>query len=290
MKNKYKIVIGISVLSALGIGSLWKWQSEKSLLTSKGGEKNLSDLALLSLIKNDQKSFESVVEAGVKLEDKLPLIDGKSFSIAEGIVYFERPNFIRYLQGRKKAFIKQVKGNEYDILTIAVSKNNPEILNLLVDEKPHMNLRYGKKELSLLHLASIHCSYKLMDTLSKNGLKWSDRNKEGKTALTLAAENECLPILSYWKDQKADFKRADGRGINTISILKMKKGAAFTAFVESFESRKIASSDSAPAKEISFYRKRKIPKDQIVDHAALIEPEARPLEATETAEFSEFAD
>jgi hypothetical protein len=48
---------------------------------------------------------------------------------------------------------------------------------------------------------------------------------------------------------------------------------------------------AATAKAVpDFYKRRKIPKDKMVDHAAMLEPEDRPLEAVETAAHSEFAD
>lgn len=114
------------------------------------------------------------------------------------------------------------------------------------------------------------------------------KTKNGQSALSLASKNDCLPMLGYWKDQKADFRWKDGRGESALSILKAKKDAAIVAFVGSFESaRKPASVGAA---EVSFYRKRSVPKDQMIDHTALIEPELRPDEAVETAEYSEFSD
>jgi hypothetical protein len=64
------------------------------------------------------------------------------------------------------------------------------------------------------------------------------------------------------------------------------------AFAMSFEPRTGSTGGRGPASvpELNFYKKRVVPADQKIDYSALIEPEDRPLDATETAEHSEFAD
>lgn len=288
MNTKQKVLLASCVVGGLGIASLIALKGPGIL----GLKRNLNDEALLALIKNDQSAFESFIKAGGNLNGTLPLIDGKEYTVAEGMTHFERINFMKHLQEKKIPFIKQVEGKEYDALSLSIAKNNPELLNTLILENPNMDATYGAKKWNLLHMASSMCSHKLTSILHTKGkLNWDTKTKDGSTALTLAAENDCLPMLSYWKDQKADFNKKDGRGMSALSILKKKKDAALVAFAQSFETRSLAAivTKSAPV-EVSFYKKRKIPQDQIVDHAALIEPEDRPLEANETAEFSEFSD
>lgn len=249
-----------------------------------------TDEALLSLIKNDQNGFENFIKKGGDVHANLPVIDGKTYTVSEGMAHFERPGFVKFLQGTKRSFINQDGKKEFDILSLAVEKNNVELFTLLINEKPRYDLTYTQKNWTLLHMASASCSHKIVTMLHKEaGLNWNTKAKDGSTPLTLAAEYDCLPVLGYWKELKADFNAKDGRGLTALSILRKKKDAAFVAFVDSFNSRKIASI-GAPAGEPNFYNKRKIPKDQMIDHSALIEPEDRPLEATETAENSEFAD
>lgn len=289
VKNKQTIVAATCLLIFIAASGVFIIQSNDSQTTDATSTRNLADEALLALIKNDQKAFEGFIQAGGKVHDSLPMIDGKIYTIAEGMAYFERPAFMKYVNAQKIPYVTQSKENDFDIMTITIAKNNPEVLNQLALENPDFKFKYGKKEWSLLHLASAACSFKLTETLHQKGeLNWDLKAKDGSTPLTLAAENDCLPMLSYWKDHNADFKKKDGRGLTALSILKKKKDAALVAFAESFEDRSIA---SVPKKKIpDFYKRRKIPKDQIIDYSALIEPEDRPLEATETAEFSEFAD
>lgn len=283
MKNKRTIVSAACLLGVVAVSSVW-------FLNNSNTNRNLIDEALLSLIKNDQKGFESFIKAGGNLHGDLPKIDGKSYTVAQGIAYFERTSFAGFLHTSKMSYIKQNESADYDIMTLSIKKNNPELLNQLALEKPKFNMAYGKNGWTMLHMASAQCSHKLTAILHEKGqLKWDMKAKDGSTPLTLAAQNECLPMLSYWKEQGADFKAKDGRGLTALSILKQKKDAALMAFAESFEERKIATITVAKP-EPDFYKKRKIPKDQIVDYSAMIEPEDRPLEATETAEFSEFAD
>ncbi len=286
MSKKKIVILSTFLLGATTFSAFWGYQQSKKM-----SFRSPTDDALLALIKNDQKAFEGFVSAGGNVHDLLPLIDGKSYTVAEGIAYFERTSFANYLHSKKINYISQDEKKEFDIMTLSITKNSPELLKQLSLEKPKYSMAYGTKGWTLIHMASAQCSYRLMEILEKEGkLTWNLKAKDGSTPLTLAAEYDCLPILSYWKKSGADFKMKDGRGMSALAIIRQKKDAAFMAFADSFESRKIASVGVVAKAEPNFYKKRQIPKDQIVDHAAMIEPNDRPLEATETSEYSEFAD
>lgn len=283
--NHKRAIISTACLLSLSLSSVWLFKNSH---LSKG--RNLTDEALLALIKNDLSSFESFIKAGGNIHEYLPEIDGQKITVAQGLAYFERLEFAKYLHQKKMTFVEQNQMAKFDIMTLVITKNNPDLLNQLSLENPQFNMPYGKKGWSLLHLASAVCSHKLIGILQEKGqLRWDLKAKDGSTPLTLAAENDCLPMLSFWKEQNADFKFKDGRGHSGLSILKKKKNAALVAFADSFETR-MPSSLVLAKTEPDFYKKRKIPKDQLIDHAALIEPEDRPLGAIETAETSEFAD
>lgn len=287
MSNKRVVVSAACLVGVLAVSSIWILNNPKF-----SSNHNLTDEALLALIKNDQKAFEHFMNAGGNLHDDLPKIDGETYTVAEGIAYFERAAFAAYLHERKTPYVKQDENKAFDIMTLSISKNNPDLLKQLALENPKFPMAYGKNGWNLMHLAAAKCAHKLTPILHDKGkLNWDMKAKDGSTPLTLAAESECLPMLSYWKEMGADFKAKDGRGRTALNILKSKKDAALVAFAQSFEpARTIASVTIVKPAEPDFYKKRKIPKDQIVDHAAMIEPEDRPLEATETAENSEFAD
>jgi hypothetical protein len=289
VKNK-RVLITACVLGVAAVSSVWHFS-----LSKYSQNRNLTDEALLALIKNDQKAFEDFIKAGGNLHDELPKIDGAVYTVAQGLSYFERTDFAKFVHSQKMSYVQQDDAKPFDIMTLSIAKNNPELLKQLALENPKFTMAYGKKGWTLLHMASASCSHKLTAILHQQGkLSWDLKAKDGSTPLTLAAEHDCLPMLSYWKDQKADFKAKDGRGLTALNILKKKKDAALTAFAESFEPRKIASIVTTrvvtEAAEPSFYKKRPIPKDQIVDHSAMLEPDDRPLEASETADNSEFAD
>lgn len=287
MNNKRAIVSAACLLGVVAVSSIWLLKNPKF-----ASGRNLTDEALLALIKNDQSAFENFIKAGGDLHDDLPKIDGETYTVAEGIAYFERSAFGGHLHMKKIPYVKQDENKQFDIMTLSISKNNPELLKQLAMENPKFSMQYGKNGWTLLHLAAAKCASKLTPILHEKGkLNWDQKAKDGSTPLTLAAEHDCLPMLSYWKEMGADFKAKDGRGKTALNILRGKKDAALVAFAESFDpARTIASVTIVKPAEPDFYKKRKIPKDQIVDHAAMIEPEDRPLEATETAEMSEFAD
>ncbi len=264
------------------------------IFTQKKVARNISptDEALLALIKNDLEAFKAYIQSGASVHDRLPLIDNKSYTVAQGVAYFERTSFASYLQESKIPFVKQDANASFDIMGLVVKNNLPELFAVVSLERPNFDLNYGPNGWTLLHMASAWCSHKIVTDLSAKGsISWETKAKDGSTPLTLAAENECLPVLSYFKARGADFRAKDGRGRSALAILHSKKDAALTAFAASFERRnaamvKVVKEAAVP----NFYKKRIIPKDQIVDHAAMLEPEDRPLEATETAENSEFAD
>lgn len=287
MNNKRTVVTAACLLGVVAVSSIWLLNNPKF-----ASGRNLTDEALLALIKNDQKAFENFMQAGGDLHDDLPKIDGETYTVAEGISYFERASFGAYLHSKKTPYVKQDEKKAFDIMTLSIAKNNPELLKQLALENPKFAMPYGKSGWNLMHLAAAKCAHKLTPILHDKGqLRWDMRAKDGATPLTLAAESECLPMLSYWKEMGADFKAQDGRGRTALNILKSKKDAALVAFAQSFDPvRSVASVTIVKPAQPDFYKKRKIPKDQIVDHAAMIEPEDRPLEATETAEMSEFAD
>jgi hypothetical protein len=291
-KKIHYVILGFVGLIAGGFSYHMKdkWANQYH----KDKSKISTDEALLALIKNDLDGFKEYIGRNGIIHDQLPEIDGHKYTVAQGVAYFDRPDFVKYLQESKISFIKQEPHSEYDVLSLAIPRHNPEFFALLKQENPAYQNTYGDKKWTLLHLAAANCSHKLMPYLDVKGkVSWNTKAKDGSTPLTLAAENECLPVLSYWKENGADFKAKDGRGMTALSILGTKENAATVAFRESFITRKIASVtviQAAAPKEVSFYRKRVIPKDQKIDHSALIEPEDRPLEATETAEHSEFAD
>jgi hypothetical protein len=287
MNKKHLIIAASFFAGVLTTGTMW----QMTKTTSPSNVRNGQDDAFLALIKNDQSGFEAWVKNGGDLFAYLPEIDGKKLTVAEGLSYFERTNFIAYLQANKVKFIKQSKDGKDDVLSLAVAKNNPELFKLLLKENPDLTATYGDKKMTLMHLVSAHCASKLTDILhTEKKMEWDLKAKDGSTPLTVAAAHECLSVLGYWKDQKADFNRKDGRGTSAMSVMRQKKDAATIAFLQSFETRRAPASAFVEPEMPNFYKKRIVPKDQKVDYSALIEPEDRPLDATESAEASEFAD
>lgn len=282
MKNK-RIILGLSLTCCLGVSSLFYFQ--------KSGPRNLSDEALLSIIKNDQSGFEHFLSGGGKLGMNIK-VEGEQFMVGELIVKYNRIGFAKFAKEHELQFEIDAK-KDFDIHSLSVEQNNPEMLALLLgDQKFDKNVKaYGKKGWSLLHMASAQCSYKVVGILHKAGMNWDLKDKNGVTALSLAAEEGCLQALSYFKEQGADFKAKDGRGRTALSILQKHKDAALMAFAESFIERRATASIVIVKQEVpNFYKKRKIPKDSLADRAHLIEPEDRPDDANETSEYSEFSD
>ena len=206
VRDKKKIyIISCSLVGVLACGIGYKFKNVH--WAQKQGPVSTDD-ALLALIKHDMKGFQNYVKNGGKLHDELPEIDGHKYTVAEGMAYFDRADFAAYLQEEKISFVEQKKGAEYDILSLAIPRNNPDFFKVVIKENAKFDYTYGDKKWSLLHLASSTCSHKIVPFLHNDGkLSWNLKAKDGSTPLTIAAEYECLPVLSYWKDHGNNGKK-----------------------------------------------------------------------------------
>jgi hypothetical protein len=284
VKSK-RVILGVGVSAGLALYSVFLFKFQQKRLS----EMDLKDKALLSILKNDLPGFKAYLAAGGKLTDSIHM-EGKNFKMSDLLVKYERMNFLKALHGEKQTFASA------EDWRMAVEKNNPEIFKTMKEAHPTTKLgefKYGNDQWNLLHVAANHCSFKILSTLEEAGMNWSDQAKDGSTPLTIAAQNDCLQALSYWKEKGADFRGKDGKDMAALDILAKKKDAALTAFAQSFiETRAPASVAAAPAenKVPNFYKKRVIPKDNLADRAHLIEPGDRPDDANETSEYSEFSD
>lgn len=284
-----KVALGTGALATVAVLAVLAFNRQKPALAPVVTQ-NHDDRALLAIIRNDQAAFEKYINEGGRLGTKLE-VDGGSYNVGELVVKYERTGFVKFVKDKDMAFERDLM-KDFDVQSIAVNKNNPEILSMLIEGQAPSGFRsYGDKDWSLLHMASADCSYKVIEVLHKAGLNWDLKAKDGSTPLTVAADAGCLQALSYWKEQGADFKAKDGRGKSALGILNGNTDAAMMAFAESFTDRRnvaaVAMNQGQAAP--NFYKKR-APKDIMARRGDLIEPEDRPEDANETADFAEFSD
>jgi hypothetical protein len=250
-----------------------------------------SDLALLSIIKNDQNSFRQFILSGGSLDQSV-LIGKSAVTLGSLLVDYERVEFLKLLlnlKNKELIFLREDK-----IWTSAISKDNEDLLKTMLSLLPNQYIKkkkIGQKKSSLMHLASVNCSHKILNILEQEGFNWADEDASGASALTLAAEMNCLESLDYWKKNKANFSQHDRRGLSALEILKKKKNAALAAFASSLTApTRIVAVVAKTERPHSFYKKRHFPKDQLTERTSFLGPEVRPLEANDTAEYSEFSD
>ncbi len=250
-----------------------------------------SDVALLSIIKNDQNSFQQFILSGGSLDQSV-IIGKSTVTLGSLLVDYERVEFLKLLLNLKNKELVFLRDDK--IWASAVSKDNEDLLKTMLSLSPKQYIykkKIGEKKRSLMHLASVNCSHKILKILEQEGFNWADEDASGASALTLAAEMNCLESLDYWKLKKANFSQLDKRGVSALEILQKKKNAALAIF---------ASSLTAPTRNVaviakterphSFYKKRHFPKDQLTERTSFLGPEVRPLDANDTAEYSEFSD
>src|SRR5690606_27735831 len=161
-----------------------------------------------------------------------------------------------------------------------LSKDNPEVLSAIETAASEV-----------LPEAVETCDQDQIRFLGDLGANPMDKNQKGSNALGAAGKTKCFNAISYWKkEQKIDFDEKNEEGISGFDVLSKFKDPELQSFTDTLQEegvREIASL-KPKVKRVSFYRKR-VPS-AIVDPEALVEPELRPDEATETAEFSEFSD
>ena len=86
MKNK-RVILGIGVTACLAFSSFFYFQNS--------GKNNLSDEALLSIIKNDQKGFEHFIAAGGKIATNIE-VESSTYTVGELLVKYDRIDFVKY--------------------------------------------------------------------------------------------------------------------------------------------------------------------------------------------------
>ena len=305
--KKQKILAVSCLVFCLTTATVWQFSNPKS------PELSLNEMGAEAILKNDLVAFKSFIKAGGKPEhlfkpthapvagSESPGIkafknDQVAWTIAEALVAYERVEFIEYLQQEKINFVKQTDDGKADIVSLAVESNNPQVFQAILKEKPNLKKEYGEEKKNLLHIASTSCSMNVADILHNSGMySAQDMQKDGSTPLTIAAANDCVPMITFWQEKKEDFTAKDGKGKSAIQILKANKSEAAAAIAKSIEASQATRKPASVTVKLSpkvpdFYKLRKYPKDVLADPALLVDPEIRPLESDSTAEYTEFAD
>ena len=245
-----------------------------------GYHEEMSDQAFLAFVKNDQKSFEDFLNRGGKLETYVIMPQRKK-SLAQLLVEYERVDLINLAAKRQKVF----QPDEQEMQSIwetTVTKNNTDLyqaIRRLNSKEKIKNRRVGKEHRTLLQYASSKCSFNLIKNLESEGLSWDEKDKTGATSLTIATTNNCRQALSYWRNRGA------------MESIKTNKNLILSEITKSIQKT------DAPTKQVlqvaskapDFYKKRVIPKESY-NRLELVEPDERPRESIQTAEYSEFSD
>jgi len=304
--KKQKILAVSCLVFCLTTATIWQFSKPTT------PELSLNEKGAEAILKNDLVAFKSFIKAGGKPEHlfkphhhvpatepegvKAFKKDQMAWTIAEALVAYERVEFIEYLQQEKISFVKQTNDGKADIVSLAVESNNPKVFQAILKEKPNLKKEYGEEKKNLLHIASSSCSMNVADILHNSGMySAQDMQKDGSTPLTIAAANDCVPMITFWQGKNEDFSAKDGKGKSAIQILKANKSEAAAAIAKSIEASQPTRKPASVAVKLSpkvpdFYKLRKYPKDVLADPALLVDPEIRPLDSDSTAEYTEFAD
>jgi hypothetical protein len=223
-------------------------------------------------------------------KQKYPKLVGSHLSLDQDSVVDTVTDIVDEAEAVSKVISTPKSEWSFAVMSEAMGSNNPEVLKAISAQDPGFKTKYGDSEWSLLHMASYQCSPKLVKALHVEGkLNWDLKAKDGTTPLTIAADVGCGPVLNYFKSLKANFSKNDGRGKSAISILKENENKELlSAFSSEVERRKPASVTQVA--EVSFYRKRNYPDAPTSTKRPIADPNLRPDEIPETADFTEFAD
>jgi hypothetical protein len=304
--KKQKVLAVSCLVFCLTTATIWEFSK------TKPRELTLDEKGAQAILNNDLVAFKSFIKAGGKPENhfKFQASDSSSepvgvkafkkdqiaWTIAEALVAYERVEFIEYLQQQKISFVKQSSDGKRDIVSLAVESNNPQVFKAILKENPDLTKKYGEEKKNLLHIASKSCSANLADLLHNSG-KFSaqDKQKDGATALTIAASSDCVPMITFWQGKNEDFAAKDGKGKSAIQILKENKSEIAAEIAKSIKASEAIRKPASVTVKLSpkvpdFYKLRKYPKDVLADPSLLVDPEIRPLDSDSTAEYTEFAD
>lgn len=247
-------------------------------------------------------------------------VDGKEITLADAVVKHERLEFIhqaatvvprthQYHHDSKDIAIngKTAKLTEVAASVIAQSTNPlvPIIASVSKMAKPSfkkdvINLSKGSPQiLSAAEIAATEILPQAVETCDQDQIRFLGDlganpmviNTDGKNALGAAGKTKCFKALSYWKkEQNIDFDKKNEEGISGFDVLSKFKDPELQSFTDQLQDQEVREIASLKPKapRVSFYKKRVT--SGIIDPEALVEPELRPDEATETAEFSEFSD
>lgn len=330
MKSKKKVVIAgcavaLTLSTAIVITFTAKEKEDKvaeiskeKSSKSKSGKKKTTASAqeirtVYEAIKdNNIAPFVSYLEEGGSLNEVVE-VDGKSMTLAQVVVHHERlefvqkaasitfdqtPNHNHEISQNPKSFLSENKNGSSSplvpLLQVTAQFAKPgfkaKVLGLSKNDPDVMKTMKGAASEVLPEVVET-CDQEQISFLGDLGANPMAKNNAGKNALNSAGKSKCLKAISYWKkDQKIDFDQKNGEGISGFDVLAKFKDPELQSFTDKLQNETVReiSSLKSKVKRVSFYKKR-IPS-AIIDPEALVEPELRPDEATETAEFSEFSD
>ncbi|MFA5583341.1 MAG: hypothetical protein WDA09_03925 [Bacteriovoracaceae bacterium] len=274
---------------------------------------------------NKLEPFEAYIKQGGSLTAEVD-IEGKKVTLAQAIVEHERLEFIQkavtlapevkshvYTHDSKEiknangalSQLSEVGGGIGTLSAAAANQLVPLIGAIAKSSKPNLksemlNLSKDNPEvLSGIETAASEVLPQAVETCDQDQIRFLGdlganpmaKNQKGGNALGAAGKTKCFNAISYWKkEQNIDFDEKNEEGISGFDVLSRFKDPELQSFTDTLQEegvREIASL-KPKVKRVSFYRKR-VPS-AIIDPEALVEPELRPDEATETAEFSEFSD
>lgn len=275
---------------------------------------------------NNIEIFESYLEEGGSLNEVIE-VNGSQMTLAEAIVHHERLEFIQkaasinvaqashtnhefhqtpknlsgdghkdHLSESESASLSP--GDSYSLLVpllqVVARSAKPEfkkaVLGLLKTNPELVRPLKGAASEVLPEVVAT-CDQEQISFLGDLGADPLVKNNEGRNGIDAAGKTKCFKAISYWKkDQKIDFDKKNEEGISGFDVLAKFKDPELQSFTDKLQGETIReiSSLKPKVKRVSFYKKR-VPS-AIIDPEALVEPELRPDEATETAEFSEFSD
>lgn len=244
---------------------------------------------------NDLVPFEEYINEGGSLNEIVE-DNNEKITLAQAIVKHERVNFVH-----KVAEI-QLKDQKSQLANVSVSEAQvlvPLVKAIVTSARPGFKkevLNLSKKDPEVVKAvqgAATSILPTAVETCDQDQIRFlGDLGADPSKSIGAAGKTKCFKAISYWKkEQKFDFDKKNDDGVSGFDVLSKFKDPELQSFTDSLqkddEVREIASL-KPKEKRVSFYKKRVT--SAIIDPEALVEPELRPDEATETAEFSEFSD
>ncbi|CAH2071559.1 unnamed protein product, partial [Iphiclides podalirius] len=190
-------------------------------------DKRLSngDTFLHMMLANKQPSLQYIVKLidSMKLTHLLNITNNTAQSILHLAIIHDSPHLVNFLVSKGcNPMIEDNEGNNVLHYAVICQTCLAPLLQAIKNNKVDYDINaYNNEKQTALHLAAIYGSEESCSLLLANGASLRTRDSDGRTAIHLAAYDDCLPEMRALLEhaEPSDIDAVDGRGNTALQIV-----------------------------------------------------------------------